>query len=286
MSVSAMGPCARTRPAGEEQGVVGALRGDVELVRREEDGAAPFGASPHRVEDEEAVSRIEVRGRLVEEEDRGLAREDSREKDALPLAAATSRGCRCRRASGASISASAASRRPVAAPRARRTPVRTACAPGGRDRARASGRAARSPAGDSRSRAPPRAGGCPTGGARRGRTIPRRAGTMPASAFRSVDFPAPFSPSRTETRPASNVQRDVRKDVARAVARGERLGGERRGHGRALRRTRNAGAPRRAVTAPTEISAGAKSERAAHPTRRGARRLRERREGAARGASA
>ena len=43
----------------------------------------------------------------------------------------------------------------------------------------------------------------------------------------------------------------------------ERLRGERRGHGRALRSRRNAGAPRRAVIAPTEISAGEKSDRAA-----------------------
>src|ERR1035441_5502091 len=265
----------------ERKAGVGTRRGDVQLVRGEDDRAPLVGAAPHRVDHEESVARIEVRGRLVEEEDLGLAGQDAREKDALAFAAAHRAEIGLGEREGVHLgergfNGRAVSRRGRAERRAPRGAAQKDEIPGENREERLE--TLREIAERARRLAPRNPGQGATaetdGSAPRGHDARERLQERRLS--RAVLAEQRGDAARVER------ARHVREDVARAVPRGERLGGERRGHGRALRSRRNAGAPRSAVMAPTEISAGAKSERAAisDTTRSRAPPMKERRSSA------
>ena len=88
VSTSCGRPAPTTCAAAQQDDVVGDGGGLVEVVQDDADGdAVVVGQVADQVEDLDLVAQVEVRGRLVEQQDAGVLREAGGQPDALQLAA-------------------------------------------------------------------------------------------------------------------------------------------------------------------------------------------------------
>ena len=187
---------------------VGGGEAALEPVLGQDDRGPPLLVdAPEHAEQLVAGDRVELGGRLVEQEQLRPPRQRGAERDALQLRHRRARGSRGRAARRCRARARPPPPRARPPPhRVRGSPTRTP-APRGPCRAppasRAPGRASRTPPRDRPGRARGSRGPRPRG-ARRTR---RRGtcGTRPEAARSSVDFPEPVAPASTTNSPGSTV---------------------------------------------------------------------------------